>query len=303
MVNHSLKFCYDFCMKNLLLLFCMILSTSALAQDKPAYRLFSAKGKSVQYRKMLQELATADVVFFGEQHNDPIAHWLQLELAKDLHRHHGQKLLLGAEMWETDTQAALDSFLLNQLDEPAFVQSSRAWPNFATDYKPLLLFARDNNVQVIATNAPRRSARVVARQGLAGLDALPAEEKQWLVLLPLTIDLELPAYKRMRSMFGDAHGSSAASSQIVEAQALKDATMAQFISKNLPSGRHLLHLNGSYHSDHHEGIIWYLRRLRPELTIKTISTVLQPHLENLDKAHLKRADFILAVPESMTKTY
>ncbi|RNI30882.1 iron-regulated protein [Rufibacter immobilis] len=291
-------------MKKIFPFLLLVMVLSSFQSDKPAYRLFTGGGKAVTYQKMLQELASADVVFFGEQHNDPIAHWLQLELAKDLYQRHGQQLLLGAEMWETDTQTALDSFLLGQLEEPTFQQSSRAWPNYLTDYKPLLLFAREKKIKVIATNAPRRLARVVARESLKGLDAVPAQEKQWLALLPLTVDLELPAYKNMLQMFGgETHGSSMASAQIVEAQALKDATMAQFISKNLQKGQYLLHLNGAYHSDHHEGIIWFLRRLRPELKVKTISTVLQPHLEKLQKEHLNRADIVLAVPESMTKTY
>jgi uncharacterized iron-regulated protein len=290
-------------MKKLLFLFLSVLFLSSFTMDKPAYRLFQGNGKALKYDKMLKELASADVVFFGEQHNDPIAHWLQLELTKDLYRLHGKQLVLGAEMWETDTQAAVDSFLQGQLEEPKFIEASRAWPNYTTDYKPTLNFAKANGIKVIATNAPRRSARIVARESLKGLEALPVQEKQWLALLPITVDLELPAYKRMLSMFGDAHSTSAVSAQIVEAQALKDATMAHFISKNLLQGQHLLHLNGAYHSDHHEGILWYLHRLRPELKVLTISTVLQSQLDELEKDNLQRADFVLAVPESMTRTY
>ncbi|ALI99780.1 ChaN family lipoprotein [Rufibacter tibetensis] len=290
-------------MNKIVVLFLSVLLLSSFTMDKPAYRLFKGIGKSVKYEKMLKELASADVVFFGEQHNDPIAHWLQLELAKDLFQLHGKQLVLGAEMWETDTQAAVDSFLLGQLEEHKFMEASRTWPNYPTDYKPILNFAKANGIKVIATNAPRRSARVVARESLKGLETLPVEEKQWLALLPIAVDLELPAYKRMLSMLGDSHGTSAASAQIVEAQALKDATMAHFISKNLQKGQRMFHLNGAYHSDHHEGIIWYLHRLRPELKVFTISTVLQSQLEDLEKDNLKRADFVLAVPESMTRTY
>ncbi|MFC6998603.1 ChaN family lipoprotein [Rufibacter roseus] len=290
-------------MKKIFSALALLISLSSFTMDKPAYRLFTGSGKAVGYEKMLKELVTADVVFFGEQHNDPIAHWLQLELAKELYLLHGKQLVLGAEMWETDTQAAVDSFLLGQLEEEEFARSSRAWPNFNTDYKQFLLFAKEHGLKLIATNAPRRSARIVARESMKGLDQVTVEEKQWLAILPIAVDLELPAYKRMLSMFGDSHGTSASSRQIVEAQALKDATMAHFISKNLQPGQRMLHLNGAYHSDHHEGIIWYLRRLRPELKIKTISTVLQPQLDKLEKEHVKRADYVLAVPENMTRTY
>ncbi|WP_460891944.1 ChaN family lipoprotein [Rufibacter soli] len=290
-------------MKKLLPLCLAVLFLSSFTMDKPAYRLFSGKGKPVKYKKVLQDLAAADVVFFGEQHNDPIAHWLELELAKDLYHIHGKNLVIGMEMWEADTQSEVDSFLLGQLEEAVFMERGRAWPNYTTDYRPVLLFAKEHGLKVIATNAPRRYARTVARESLKSLDSLPSQEKNWLAPLPIMVDMELPGYKRMRSMFGDTHGASAAASQMIEAQAIKDATMAHFIHQNLSPGQHLLHLNGSYHSDHFEGIIWYLRRLRPEGKLKTITTVVQPSLEDLAKEHAQRADVVLVVPETMTKTY
>ncbi|AKQ47453.1 iron-regulated protein [Rufibacter radiotolerans] len=280
-----------------------VLFLCSFTMDKPAYRLFSGKGKSVKYKKVLKELAAADVVFFGEQHNDPIAHWLELELAKDLYQIHGKNLVIGMEMWEADTQSEIDSFLMGQLEEAVFMERSRVWPNYTTDYRPVLLFAKENGLKVIATNVPRRHARTVARESLNSLDTLSQQEKAWLAPLPIMVDMELPGYKRMRSMFGDTHGASAASSKMIEAQALKDATMAHYIHQNLQPGQHLLHLNGSYHSDHQEGIIWYLRKLRPESKLKTITTVAQPSLEDLGKDHLQRADVVLVVPETMTKTY
>lgn len=92
-------------MRFLTLLLFMFLTTSAFAQSKRAYRLYNAKGKKVSYKKMLRKIGKADVVLFGELHNNAIAHWLQLEITKDLAEEHS--MVLGAEMMETDNQEAL----------------------------------------------------------------------------------------------------------------------------------------------------------------------------------------------------
>ena len=84
----------------------------APAGDRPAYRLFSAQGQPADYDQMLAQLAQADVVLFGEQHNDPIAHWLELQVAKDLSRLKGPgKLVLGLEMFERDVQPLLAQYV------------------------------------------------------------------------------------------------------------------------------------------------------------------------------------------------
>jgi uncharacterized iron-regulated protein len=66
------------------------------AQNKPAYALYNSKGKKVKYAKMIKKISESDVLFFGEQHNNPIAHWLQLEATKDLFELKVNNLVLGA---------------------------------------------------------------------------------------------------------------------------------------------------------------------------------------------------------------
>lgn len=90
---------------------------------------------------------------------------------------------------------------------------------------------------------------------------------------------------------------------MAHAQAIKDATMAHFILLNLPKETTFLHFNGSYHSDHYEGIYWYIRQASPELTIKTISCVSQSDITQLEDENIGIADFIITLPDDMTKTY
>ena len=274
--------------------------------DRPAYRLFTAQGQAADYDQMLTQLAQADVVLFGEQHNDPLAHWLELQVAKDLQRLKGPgKLVLGLEMFERDVQPLVAQYAAGTLPDTAFERQSRPWPNYATDYRPLLQFARQEHLAVVGTNAPRRYAQQVARGSLTALDALPASEKAYLAPLPLKIDFELPGYQKMAAMFGDAaaHGGGGGRT-IIQAQALKDATMAYTIRRSLGPGQTLLHLNGAYHSDNHDGIVAYLRTNgKPPLRVQTLSVVTQSQLQQFDKANLNVADYIIVVPDDMTKTY
>ncbi|TGD83406.1 iron-regulated protein [Hymenobacter wooponensis] len=274
-----------------------------MKDDKPAYRLFTAAGKAVAYDKMLKELAAADVVFFGEQHNDPIAHWLELQLTKDLLRLKQGQVVLGLEMFERDVQPLVDQYTTGELTDKEFEEQSRPWPNYTTDYKPLVQLAKQQKFRVIGTNVPRRYATQVAKGSLTALNDLPAEEKAWLMPLPLTVDYELPGYKNMAKMFGGDAAHAAGVQNIIQAQALKDATMAHFLNQGRPEGHLLLHLNGSYHSDNHDGILAYLRQINPKLRVLTISTVLQEQLGKLDKENEQKADFVLAVPQDMTRTY
>jgi uncharacterized iron-regulated protein len=274
-----------------------------MAQDKPAYKLFTKAGKEVKYSKMLDGLQKADVVLFGEQHNDPIAHWLQLEIANDLHKAHQQKFAIGAEIFEMDVQLVLDEYLNGQIAENNFEQESRPWPNYKTDYKPVVRFAKDAGIPFVATNVPRRYAAIVASGGLTALGNLTPEAKTYIAPLPIVVDMDLPGYKNMLSMFGsNTHGNTKAES-IVQAQALKDATMAYVILNQVTKGNKVLHLNGSYHTDNYEGIGWYLKQKQPNLKVATITTVTQEALEKLTDENKNKADFILVVPATMTKTY
>lgn len=277
--------------------------------DKPAYRLYTSQLKSVSYTKLLRRAAEADVVLFGELHNNPICHWLELELTKDLQTARKGALVLGAEMFETDNQAALSAYVQGQTTSKELAAQARLWPNYNTDYKPIADFARENHIPFVATNVPRKYARLVSRQGLAALDTISAEGKSQVAPLPFTVDLTLPGYKAMMEMMKDpSHGATSPSgtdmtANFARAQATKDATMAHFILQNLKPGQTMLHFNGDYHSKNFDGIVWYLRQQRPELKIVTISSVELADPDHPATDHKNLADFLLAIPADMTKTY
>jgi uncharacterized iron-regulated protein len=267
-----------------------------LAQDKPAYTLFDSRGKKVSYDKMINRLKENDIVLFGEFHNNPIVHWLQLEVTRDLQSL--RPLLLGAEMFEQDNQEALNRYLDGSLSAKGLDSSARLWPNYKTDYAPLVNFARANRIPFVATNIPRRFASMVARGGFEALDTLSEQQKKWMAPLPPAYDSTLPGYKNMMTMM-----AGHASPNLPKAQAIKDATMAWFILKNYKPGSLFLHFNGAYHSQNYEGILWYLRQQQPGLKYATINTVSQKDLRKLLDEHKGSADFIICVDEDMTTTY
>lgn len=290
-------------MKYILLffLFCCL----AFSTDKPAYQLFTQKGKETTYAQLLKEAQQADIVLFGELHNNPIAHWLELQLTKDLFTAKKDRLILGAEMFEADNQLVLNEYIQGKIASRHLESEAKLWDNYSTDYKPLVDFALTHHLPFIATNIPRRYASLVARSGLPVLDSLSGEAKKWIAPLPIQVDLELPGYKQMMGMGGggSAHGGEMNAGNIARAQAIKDATMAHFILQHWQSGKVFLHFNGSYHSDRFEGIVWYLKQYRPALTIVTISSTEQPDIQILADKSRDLANYIIAIPSDMTKTY
>jgi uncharacterized iron-regulated protein len=277
----------------------LLLPLFCFGQDKPAYRLFDSDGKEVRYEKMIKELEKADVVFFGEQHNDPISHWMELQVMKSLYEKNN-RLALAMEMFESDDQLVLNEYLKGVIEERHLLSETKVWDNYKTDYKPLIEFAKEKKLSVIASNIPRRYANLVYRKGIQALDSLQIEGKQWIAPLPFEIDLELPGYKSMITSMGP-HASAGTAANMARSQAAKDATMAYFILKNKQS--QVYHVNGAYHSQNGEGIIWYLKKSQPNLKIATIQVTEQSEIEKLDNANKKAADFIICVPKDMTKTY
>lgn len=274
----------------------LALSFSSLAIDKPAYVLYNSNGKKVSYEKMLKHLSQQDVVLIGELHNNPISHWLELEITQSLSEK--RQLVLGAEMFERDNQAALSNYLQGKITAKGLDSSARLWKNYKTDYAPLVNFAKEKNLPFIATNVPRKYASQVSRGGFESLSNLTSEEKTWVAPMPIAYDANLPGYQKMLKMMGE-HTSP----NMPKAQALKDATMAHFLFTNWTPGSLFIHYNGSYHSEYYEGISWYLRRSKADIKIATIATVSQKEIDSLLPEHLLKADYMICVEEDMTGTY
>ncbi|WP_395061078.1 ChaN family lipoprotein [Flavobacterium sp.] len=277
---------------SLVLLFTIVIE----AQDKKAYQLFDRNGKKLSYKKLLKSAESTQVVLFGEFHNNAISHWLELELTKDISQN--KAIVQGAEMLESDNQKQVNQYLNGEINQKKLDSTARLWPNYKTDYKPLVDFALENKNPFVATNIPRRFASIVSKKGFEALETLSAEEKSWIAPQPIPYDANLPGYLEMMKMMGE-HTSP----NMPKAQASKDATMAYFINKNLKENTVFIHYNGSYHSDNFEGISWYLKTYNSAVQIITISTVEQKDISKLEQENYNKANFILVIDEDVTKTY
>mgnify|MGYP000560211976 CR=1 FL=1 len=277
-----------------LTLFFMV--SSSFSQENGAYTIFDSKGKKVKYSKMLKALDDSQIILFGEYHDNPISHWLQFEVTSALLG--TNQLVLGSEVMEADNQDEMNQYLNGEIDAKGLDTLARLWPNYKTDYKPLVDLAKDNSLKFIATNVPRRYASMVFKGGFEVLDTLPSEEKAWIAPLPFPYDPELPGYVEMLSMMG-GHGGE----NLPKAQAIKDATMAHFILANYSPEQTFIHYNGAYHSNNYEGILWYLKQAQPEYKYATISTVSQADISKLEEENKGLADFIICVDENMTSTH
>ncbi len=266
------------------------------AQNKPLYLIYDQNGKKASYNDIINSSQKSDVLLFGEYHDNSVVHWLELEILKNLSDK--RNLVLGAEMLEADNQKQVNQYLKGEINQKKLDSTARLWPNYKTDYKPLVDYAKELKIDFIATNIPRRFASLVFKNGFEALDKLSQEEKSWLAPLPFLYDATLPGYSKMAQEMG-GHGGE----NLPKAQASKDATMAYFINKNRKENSLFIHYNGSYHSDNFEGINWYLKQQNPNIKIVTIATVSQTYISKLEPEYLGKANFIVVIDEDVTKTY
>jgi uncharacterized iron-regulated protein len=285
-------------MKKLFLFLPLFLLTGFGIVDKQPYVLYTAKGSKATYDQLLAEAKKADVILFGELHDNPVCHWLQRELTEDLYIDKKENLVLGAEMFEADDQIALNEYLSGKSSEKTMKEEVKLWNNFATDYKPLLDIAKKNRLKFIACNIPRRYANMVYSRGEKALDSIETDAKKWIAPYPIKYDSTLKCYKEIFENAG-GHGGQ----NLPKSQAYKDATMAHFILKNWSKGKTFIHYNGAYHSNYHQAIEWYLKQQNPELKILVISSTEQTDNSKLDEEVFNSGDFIICTPSTLTKTY
>ncbi|GCD78288.1 hypothetical protein JCM31826_17700 [Thermaurantimonas aggregans] len=286
--------------KTILPLFIAItMSVFTWGQQNPLlYKIFDKNGKSIRWEKVLKKADEAEVVFFGEYHDDPVIHYLQLQLLHHLVESE-EKLALGLEMFEWQDAELLNAYMNGKIDQKTFTSEAKSlWPNYRTDYSPMVELAKRKGVAVFASNVPRAWASAVFKGGFEALDSIYSELKQYLPPLPIPYESQLPGYRNMLKM---AHGHGG--ENLPKAQALKDASMAWSVVQHLEKGFKILHLNGTYHTNNFEGIIWYLEKYRPKTRYFTIAMVRQADVRSLKRDFRGLADVIIAVPDDMIRTH
>jgi uncharacterized iron-regulated protein len=239
---------------------CLFQTSQLFSQDKPAYVIYTANGKKTTFEKLVESTENKELILFGEFHDNPISHWLQLELTKEMYAEVGSNLQLGFEMFEQDQQELLTQYLKGNLTAKQFKDTMRLWPNYETDYAPIIEYAKTNKLFCVASNVQRKYASLLFKKGRKALDTLSLSIKSQMAPIDFIVDTTLSQYREVFSMGGHMGGHMGMN--MVESQAFKDATMAQFIMANpgRKEGSVHLHFNGAFHSDFHQGILWYVQQ-------------------------------------------
>jgi uncharacterized iron-regulated protein len=257
-------------------------------------RVFDTRQKGfTDFETMLVDLARADAVFVGEQHDDPNTHRLELAIVEGLTRR-GVSVVVAMEMFERDVQGQVDRYAADRISEDQFLKESRPWPRYATDYRPLIEFARAHHLPIVASNVPRRIASDISKNGLSVIDGLGGDRTL------AARELQCPTTGDYYKRFGDAMGGhEGANANFYFAQCVKDETMGESVAdafqKNSIGRVVIVHVNGAFHSDFSEGTADSARRRMPGRRIAVVSMMPVDDLDTTrpDDDDFKRADYLV----------
>lgn len=279
------------------ILFSMSFPLSTSAQKASPYLILNSLKEEVAIEEMLMDLKEKDIVLFGEFHDNETIHHIQLQLYENIQ---GPKSwAVGMEMLERHQNRMLQEFMHHSMSWETWKTQEKLWGNFEIDYLPLVLLAKAHRLPAVATNIPRYLASTVARNGWDSLDhyldAHP-EKKNLVAPLPITIDYEAPGYNEFPIMFGEqgAHGMDI--KLLTDAQAIKDATMAQSILQflNTHPGKGMFHIQGNFHNKDRSGIIWYLNHYKSPYQYSSIE-VYHSDKDNFNVEITTDADYYIIV--------
>ena len=285
-----------------------------LLPDLTAYSLVYSDGDAASPRTVsLDEAATIlaayDIIFLGERHRHIGNHLAQMQLFRALHERIPE-LSLSMEQFERDVQETVNDYLAGRIGESPFIRAARAWGNYRTSYRPVVEYAKEHSLPVIAANAPGELVRCVGIKGESFLERMNPEQK---LLVAETFDLSAGAYRDKFLDFvqgspshggesdgadgGDPTAPSDRALKTYAAQVTRDETMAESIVRHLEMnpGRKIVHLNGSFHSDAFLGTVERVKARVPNAKIAVVSplTVQENESFSLGADDLAAGTFIL----------
>ncbi len=291
--------------KTLSFLFLIFPPLFGICQDSLSthYKIFNTKTqKATSLDEIVRDINKADVLFFGEEHNDSTGHQLEYILLKKIAEHYPGKTALSMEMFETDCQTVLNEYLAGLIRDKNFETDARVWPNY-DDYRPLIEFSKENKLPVISANAPARYTNMVNRLGLSSLQQLDATGKSYLP--PLPIDTATGPYLEKFDQIMGGH-SAMPGMQMYQAQNLWDATMGWSIAKFIKTHHDykILQINGGFHSEEKLGAAAQLLHYDPKIRIINIAVYSDDSFTNPDWSKFnKMGDYIILTDPKLPRTF
>lgn len=286
-------------------------ATPRASARAPESRVYDSKaGRFITMEELVEKLSRADVVFIGEQHDDPATHRAELAYLAAI----GAKrdnVVVSLEMFERDVQSVVDSYLTGSITDSVFLATSRPWPNYIKDYRPLVELARARGWPVLASNIPRRLASAVSKAGLAAVDTMPAGDRA-LMARDLSCPHDTYFERFAEEMSGhsaggggasaaDASAAAAMTNRFYEAQCTKDETMAESIVAAMDRagpGAVVVHFNGAFHSNMHLGTAARVARRRPGARVVVVTAAPVDAIGAANPGELAAlGDYILLTPK------
>jgi uncharacterized iron-regulated protein len=281
------------------------------------YRVYSVKlNKEVPLNAIVDEMKNYDVLFYGEEHNDSVTHYLEKTIFEMLYKSYSTSTTLSMEMFDRDVQVVMNEYLKFGIREKNFNKDARVWSNYR-DYKPMVEFAKNNKLDVVCANAPSRYTNLVGRKGQKALMELPEESKKFFAPLPYdtatgkyydklmglsnhtpTAKIDTVAKKPMPLPMGGYN--------LIMGQSLWDATMAFSISEYLKknTNKKVMQVNGRFHSDEGFAVVAQLKHFNPKIKSLIISTGSDEAYPNIDwSKHKNQGDYIIITDPQVPKTY
>lgn len=293
-----------------------------------AYRVFTGAGEPARLEDVVAAMARHQVAFIGETHDDPTGHMLELELLKGavethsdpVQAPHPRPVTLSLEFFQRDVQLILDEYLAGHISEASFLADSRPWPRYSTDYRPLIEYAREEGLHVIAANAPRRYVSRVTQLGREALDALGPEARallpplpygqpsaeyrdQWIAVIAAVMEEEGTRCGVPVEHPPAAVGTHANMGNQLHSQVLWDASMAYWIAQHLEADADalVLHMVGGFHVAHGTGTPEQLQAYRPGTTAMVVMLRPVADVETFEPAPAGQwGDFVIQTDQART---
>lgn len=274
------------------------IGTSALAQEKIDSVNYYYNNKEISLTELVKLADDYDVIFFDEYHDQTVIHQAEEAFFKEMYKQNSN-MILSLEMFERDVQSVMDDYLSGKIDEDNFKANSRPWPNYQEDYRPLIEFAKSNDIYVLAGNVPRRMAAQYAKAGDFSL--ISDSDK---IYLPEKHLVEYSDYYNKFKTYMSSGGENQPMMMTPErielfykAQCLKDDVMAESIDKYIKANKSnreikVLHMQGSFHGEGHLGVVEKLHKLNPKLKLLVINPVESKDYAKV-KANFGKDDVIL----------
>jgi len=237
--------------------------------------------------------STAPVVMVGENHEDALAHALELKILKTVSSDPHKKVGLSLEFYDRESQTVLDEYLADMVPLNTFLADSRP-PGNHPAYQPLIDHCKTDQLPVIAANCPRRYTAMVSKRGRSCLESL-ANTSARQVLPPLPYPGASEAYTEnfIRIMRAMGNTNPTVPTTMLDAQSLWDATMADSIHQGLGRMDRVVHVTGYFHIQYRLGLVEHLTRLRPDTEILNIVILPSEQTHEVSEEQKNIADLVV----------